>query len=342
ALILCMLVLEQLPMTSAGKAILWAVAGISLLLLAVINFFLVWVLLGIIGFVVLVFSMTRQRFTPTQLSIDGKAKNEGGVVLLAAAITVVSVLFVIMGSSLGAWINNLTGISYVEVRPSVEATVNIARSVLQADPAIGVGPNKFVDAWRQYRDPSINETIFWNTPFLSGSSYLTTSIVELGVLGFIAWMTFLGWLLVSGFRMLSASTNSDRFWRFVGISAFIATLYYWTMAALYAPGAATLLLAAVCTGVFLVAYSTIVPVRSVTISAVRNRNLAFVFVAVVMVIIVIAISATYLVVQNAQSVYSFNKALNSVEPGDTIEELEITIASLYNRTSNDAFAQRGR
>lgn len=338
--LLSVLAMAQLPLSKAGKAILWVVSISALLMLSVINFFAVWVVLAVVSCVVLVYNLTQHRNTNAQLPLD-ESKNDGlGIIILTTVIAIVSVLFVIMGPSLGGFISNMTKISYVEVRPSMTATLDIARSVYRDDLVIGTGPNKFVDAWRLYKDPAINETLFWNTNFRSGSSYITTSLVELGLLGLVTWVTFLGLLLFSGFKMLFRSTPRDNFWRFIGVSSFVSSLYLWTMAALYVPGATILMLAAVCTGIFLVSYQIAVPVRSLSVSVRGNRNVAFMFVAVSILLIVGMVSSLYIVGKNSTSAYIFNKALASIEPGDTIDVLEAQIATLYNQTENDVFARQ--
>ena len=339
-LLLCMLSLEQLPLTKAGKIAIGVVSGIGLMVLAVINFFAVWLVLGVVSFIVLVFGLTKHRFKDAQLSIEGEEKSALGSILLATLISVVAATFLIAGSSLGGAISQVTGINYIEVRPSFSATFDVARGVLAESPLLGIGPNKFVDGWQLYRDSNINQTIFWNTPFATGNSFLSTVLLETGVLGIVSWIVFLSLLFVSGLRMLFRNSQGDRFWRFIGVSSFVATVYLWGMMAFYVPTSSILMLTAVCTGIFLVTYSTLMPVRTFSLSVTQNRNMSFVFVAGAMLFIVGSVSALYFTTQHFTTMYSFNKVVNTVQAGDTLDDLESNILSLYQQSGNDLFARQ--
>ncbi|MEZ4200326.1 MAG: hypothetical protein R3B69_01875 [Candidatus Paceibacterota bacterium] len=338
-LLLCMLALEQLPLTKLGKVILGFVSLVGLVMLAVINFFVVWVVLASVAVIVLIYNLTKHRFTERALPLD-EDQSDLGIIVLTTTVLIVSGVFIAFGPGLGGWITQMSGINYVEVRPSTTATFDVARQVYDTDPLLGIGPNKFVDAWRLHKDVGINNTVFWNTPFRQGSSFLTTAIVELGVLGAAAWLAFLSLLVFAGLRMLYTAAFTDRFWRFVGVSSFVASIYLWGMMLVYAPGPSILIVTAVCTGMFLVAYSTAFPVRGITLTASSNRNMAFVFVALVLVGMVGVLSASYLVGRQAAGVYVFNQSVTRVAPGDTLDPLTQTLALWHNRTGNDVFARQ--
>ena len=68
-----------------------------------------------------------------------------------------------------------------------------------------------MDAWRLYKDPSINQTIFWNTDFESGNGFVSTAMVTTGLFGVIAWVLFLGLFCWQGVRLLFQAGHSDRF-----------------------------------------------------------------------------------------------------------------------------------
>jgi hypothetical protein len=234
SILLSLVALEQLPLTKWGKSLFSGVICLALVILAVVNFFAVWIVLGLVSLVVLMYTLTKDRFAEKTLTLEGK-KNSVSMqsVVLSVLVFIVSLVFIIGGGGVGGYLSKLTGISYIEVRPSFEATMEITRSVFGENAFVGMGPNKFVDAWRLYKDPSINETVFWATDFKGASGYITTFFVTTGIVGIVAWLTFFGLFLFAGFRMLFKSTHADRFWYFIGSSSFAAAAYLWGMSLVY-------------------------------------------------------------------------------------------------------------
>lgn len=76
----------------------------------------------------------------------------------------------------------------VEVSPSLVATLAIDRKALGQDPVLGLGPSNFQAAFNQFRDASFNQTIFWQTRFSHGFSFLATLPATLGLAGAIAFL----------------------------------------------------------------------------------------------------------------------------------------------------------
>jgi tetratricopeptide (TPR) repeat protein len=232
----------------------------------------------------------------------------------------------------------VTGISYLEVRPSLQATLDIARHVYHENALLGVGPNKFMDAWRLYKDPSINQTVFWATDFRGGSGYITTQFITTGVLGGLLWIIFLVLFLITGLRMLFKAPQADRFWYFIGSSSFVAALFLWGMSFIYVPGATTLLLAAVFTGLTFVVYATLVPTRTLTVSIGTSKRGGFLLIGAVMIVIVLATSGLYLIGRHYSGVYLFTSSVSDLRAGGDIGSVEKGVASAYSLSQNDSFA----
>lgn len=339
SILLSLVALEQLPLTTWGKGLFSAVVGLALCMLAVVNFFAVWVVLGLVSLIVLMYSLSKDRFTEKTLTLEGKRNTVSlQSVILSVCVLIVSIVFIIGGGAVGGYISNLTHISYVEVRPSFGATVDIARNVYHENALMGIGPNKFVDAWRLYKDPSINATLFWSTDFSAGNGYIPTLFVTTGVLGAVMWIVFFVLLLIAGFRMLLRSTHVDRFWYFIGTSSFVAAVYLWGMAFLYVPGMVILLLAALFSGILFVAYGALVPTRTLSISIASNKRAGFALVAVVMLVIISATSGLYYVGQQYASVSSYGTALRNLYNGIDTKKSEENIAKAYTTSQNETYA----
>ncbi|MDA8596892.1 tetratricopeptide repeat protein [Candidatus Pacebacteria bacterium] len=340
AVLLALVAVEQFPLTKWGRVLFGVVSVVSLVVLAVVNFFAIWVVLGLVSLIVLMYSLTKNRFAGNTLSLD-KEDSAGGLasIILSIAVFIVSAAFVIGGSGIGQMISSATGISYVEVRPSMSATLDITRSVYQENAFVGIGPNKFIDAWRLYKDPAINQTVFWNTPFEAGVGYIPTFAVTTGIFGVIAWFIFLSSIVYVGFRLLFSVQHVDRFWYFIGISSLVSALYLWGMSIIYVPGPTVLLLAAVFTGILFASYSAMLPQRSFSISLLQNKRLGFALVAITMVVIIGSVSALFFAGRQYSALISFNHALASIPSGTPIETVERGIADAYELFPNDRFAR---
>lgn len=337
---LCMVALEQLTLTRAGKVLVGAAIFVGILVLAIVNFFIVWIVLAIASALMLVYGLMKPRFKNRQLQIYKDSPEPIGSIIMSLFIFVVSVIFLFGGSQLGNALSDFTGISFTEVRPSVSATIDITRNVWSDNLLLGTGPNKFVDAWRMYKNKDINETIFWNTDFDSGSSYVMTAFVQTGLLGMLAWTFFLIAFVVGGIRMILHSGTRDRFWYFIGVFSYVAAVYLWGMSLVYVPQSTSLVIAAVCTGIFYVSYMILIPGKTYTLSIEENRSIGFFMIGIVMVLIVGASSSVYLMSKQALAIYTFNDAIASVQPGDTLESLEKKIAQAYLLSPSDVFVRQ--
>lgn len=339
AILLSIVALEQLQLRKWVQLLLCGIVGVSLLLLAVVNFFAVWIVLALVSLMVLMYTLSKDRFSEKTLTLEGKKSSVSVYsVVLTVAIFIVSVIFIIGGASVGGSLSKITHISYVEVRPSFGATTDIARHVYKENAFVGIGTNKFTDAWRLYKDPSINQTIFWGTDFDGGSGYLTTLFITTGLLGTGTWIVFFGLFLYSGFRMLFRSRDADRAWYFIGSSSFVASAYLWGMAFVYVPGAALLLLASAFTSIMFGAYCVLVPTKTLSFSIAANRRAGFVLVGFVMIIIVGATTGIYYAGQNFISVHGFGNAIYGLQQGTDIKTVEQEVATAFEASKNEAYA----
>ena len=340
AILLALVAVEQLPLVKMGKILLTIAVVLALVMLAVVNFFPVFLVLAVVSGVLLVYGLIQNSWLGKQMHIgDGEADTFWSSAL-CVLVLVFSLVFLVGGQQLGTTIAEKTGVNFLEVRPSFSATLNIGSRVYNEDLLYGAGPNKFLSSWRMYKNPDINETIFWSSNFESGYSYLLTSAINGGVLVALAWLAFLGALLVSGFRLLFRTEIKDRFWSFVGLSSFVSSIYFWSMTLVYVPSTSMLLLASVCTGVFVSVYASAVPVRTAEISMARHRNLGFVLIALVMFMLVGIGGTTYFVANHYLGTYQFNQSVSTIEPGDSLETIEAEIIGAYQAVPSDTFLRQ--
>ncbi len=334
SILVALVALMRLSLSRVYTAILVGVVAVSLIMLVLVNFFMVWLVVGLFALLLTVFSLTRQRFKdsigePVSLAL----------VILSLIVFLVSAVFVVGGSALGGAVANTTGVSYLEVRPSWSATLDIAKHVFSNSPFTGTGPNHFSEAWMQYKDPSINATLFWNVPFNAGNSYVATSILGTGVFGVIAWLAFYGALLWAGFRTLTAPRIEDSLWHFIGTLSFVIGAFVWGMALVYVPGAAVLIVGALATGLLATAATHLVPRVTTSIDLLTSSRVGFVLISGVMVAIIVTIVVGYGAVRQMMMGATY-ASVTSVPAGpDQVEDITNRLVEAYQYYRTDTVAR---
>ena len=190
-----------------------AAAGFLFLLdIALINFLSAWI--AILGASVLFFGLLliERNAVPILSDSAGDMRSTAGAIgigirhWVAIGLVIFSLLMIMMRSSA------LARLSFApEVSPSLSATLSIAGSVFKEGPVrvfFGSGPGTFGLLWEKYKDPSINQTIFWGTRFTQGQSWVTTLLATTGLLGVASVLLFLGVALMTFLRVLVSGRGS--------------------------------------------------------------------------------------------------------------------------------------
>lgn len=265
ALVVALVAALSLSQVSRSKQYVAVAVGlVSLLVLIAVNFVLAWWLVGVFvaGFATRQLLELRQDRSPAQHSQRTLS------VIFSLSVMLVCGWYALAGSN-GTFLQKWGDISFVEVRPSATATLDVLRSVYSQQVFLGVGPNQFTTAWRTYKDSAINETIFWNVEFASGFSFVMTMFVQLGILGGILLLVFQLWFVFIGYRSLSAPQQTDSRWSALTTSTFSASVFLWIMLNVYTPGTTALLVTAFLTGLTLVGIVSLRPTSVITIPVSR-------------------------------------------------------------------------
>lgn len=333
-IVFSLVTLMQLPVKTFLQYFISGLISVSLLLLAIINFFTVWIVIGFFAFLALMYLLTKDTiFKTEEVAVVNKSGSNPRILLaMLVLVCVTSVVFIVAGSFFGGKLSQVTGVNYVEVRPSVLATVNIARSVFSDNVLLGVGPNRFASAWRQYKDPSINETQFWDTEFVAGSGYVPTLFISLGLLGGILLLCSHVAFIYLGYRMFLKTKKPDSFWYYLGLVSFSSASFVWGMSYVYVPGATILLIGAFFTGLTFVAAGSLLPESIKTVPLVANRRRGFLLMAIVILMVVGSVSLVFKVGEQYVAQANFNE-VNATATADTI--------SLLNQTTLNSFSLYG-
>jgi len=302
---------------------------VSLFFLVLINFSETWIVLGLFSIVLFVYLFSFSKDRHVEVSSEDAVSKRRRFPVATFAVAVVSLLFIVVGGYISSSLSTTFKISQLEVRPSWQSTLSVAKETLKKDPVLGVGPNRFVTEWLLYKDPSINATMFWNSDFNYGIGLIPTYFVNTGILGLLAWLLFLGIFAYTGFKAMFTSSN-DKTIRYLTASSFLGALFLWIFCVIYAPGNVIVALTFILTGLFVASLveEGVVGVKRGFYTG--SAKLSFVSSLLLIFCLVVSISVEYFVLQRYISYAYFQSALislNSNGNADLSEEKLLRAAS---------------
>ncbi|MCB9814849.1 tetratricopeptide repeat protein [Candidatus Nomurabacteria bacterium] len=321
--------LAQLPLRVFIQYAISVLIIISLVVLAVVNFFYIWIIIGFFGLLLFVYLLSRDTLFRSSEDLLPLTKMPRSLIVTTLIVCVVSAVFIVAGEYAGGKVSEITDVNYVEVRPSFSATIDIANGVYKEDLLFGAGPNRFADVWRKYKDPSINETIFWDTDFIAGSGYIPTLFVSLGALGGVMVILFHLYFIFVGYKMLLRGDTRDFYWYYFGVVSFTSAVFLWLMSYIYVPGEGILLLTALFTGLSFVAYGALVPGTVRTFPLAVNRQRGFVLMAAIIFVITVSVGSLLTVGKQYLAEARFNESQATADSTATFEQVALTSFGLY-------------
>lgn len=308
----------------AHKALLLGGIG-AMVLLAVANSSLVWVLIALVSLGLFVESVMKRSHGASDADLDDVGSSmdyeltgtdEGShSLILPLAVLAVS-LFFLIGGTLGGALANSLNVNVLSIRPSWQSTIAIAQNTYGTSPIFGSGPGTFGVQWLKYRDASLNSTVFWNVDFSSGIGFVPTSFVTTGVLGVLAWLGFLGLFIVFGIRMLIRRASNDPFISYVAILSFVASLYLFTTAVFGLPNSVILALAFVFAGLFISTTRFAEGSKQWGIIFSRSPRIGFVIVFSLTILLLASVVAAYTLVGHYIATSKITSAGNAFSAGD--------------------------
>jgi len=330
AIMLSIVAMLQLRLRTVSQAILAGFVALALLVLAVVNFLYVWIVVGFFALLVLLYLLSYDSFFQESSEASQSQSMRSPILLgLVSVVCVISGAFVVAGDFMSERFANWFEIEYLEVRPSLVANLDIAQGVYGDDLFLGVGPNQFEQAWREFKDPAINQTLFWNTDFIAGSGFVPTLFVTLGLLGGLTFILFHVSYLWLGVRALLRPSNSDSFWYFAGVFSFVGAVFLWGMSYVYVPSATVLLVAALLTGLSLAAFSDLQPEARKVIPLVTNHKRGFMIMATTIFLITGSMFVLFTVGEQYVAQASFNKAQQSASSIAVIDQAALEAFATY-------------
>lgn len=333
-----LLVVGQTALALWQRALIVLTVMAATFILLVINSTWLWVVLGVVSLTVVVMAITRRQNEPTQSMLPDTANNAAWLLATAGVVFVGSLLVLLGGSNLQGKLSTWTDSTYVEVRPSMTASLDIVRNVWSSELLTGVGPNRYADAWRVHKSEAINQTIFWNSNFNTGHSFMMTQAVENGLLGVIAWLAFFALLIVSGVRtfLLTTVPYKDTAYTLALVS-FIVGLFVWVSTFFVNIGVPVFLLGLACTGLYIGLSFAIRPRQLFSLSLVNNQKLSFVVVATLVLTIIVVVWFLQQMTEQLSASTAQNRILSQSDV--TVEEISQALSEVFTTYQNDTTAR---
>ncbi|MDP9249231.1 MAG: hypothetical protein M3M85_01825 [bacterium] len=319
-----LLLVEFFPTSGNAKVLLRLFILLALFITAAVNFSLAWILLGALSLIIFVYKAS--------VSFHKKDEDSGGRIFptTSFAVVIISLLFLTSGPLVGSFIPNLLDISNTEVGPSLPATFSITKSVVAEKPLLGIGPNRFSEAWAQYKPQSINNTPFWDVEFASGSGFIPTLTATTGALGILSWAVFLVLFLAAGWQSVFSSLKRGVNWQIMAV--FVLALYLMVSLFFYSGGTVLALLFMAFTGIF-IGLSAASQDREITLTFLNDHRKSFVSILLLIVLAIFSIAVAFRYVERFTSVSHLRSALGA----DDVSKAETDIGKAINLNYNDLY-----
>lgn len=321
--------LDSLKLSRLMKSLLIVGLVISFFFLILVNFSSLWLVLSIVSFLLVLYSIFGQRSESTK-------KLWKKISIYPAIVFVISVMFVIWGSSFGVWVSNMFNIVSVDVRPSLGVTLDIAKNTIINEPIFGSGPNTFVKQWLSYRPADIISTIYWNTDFAYGIGLIPTFAVTTGLAGVISWIVFFGVYLVLGIKSIFYKYE-DLFLKYLVSSSFFISLYLWVMSFVYVPSVVIFILTFFFTGLF---FASLYASDFLNLNKkifINNPKTGFISSLVLVVIFVGVLWIGYGLFRNSKSLWYFQKSTYALNVDGDLDKAEGLMVSALKTVDNDVY-----
>lgn len=324
--ILALAFLETANVSKKTKFFLYIILLMSFLVMTTSNFFNNWIIFGFFSLFIFIITMINSRFANVAVSRK--------FIKVSFFAIIIALFFVLFRGTAGSLTDTL-GVSFSEVRPSWQATINIAKQSLKTDVVLGTGPNTFLYNWLKLKPASINNTVFWNTRFLSGSGFLFSAMSTTGILGLVSIIVlFIVLLAQCGKVFFNKSLGGDR--SLVTISLF-GTIYLWTHIVLYSPGIFIFTMAFVFTGLFLALTVSHGIINAVTIDLSRKTKTAFVSMLIAVALLAGSAFAVYFFVQKFSALNDYSRAFNVFRKTGDVNKTKEILARAIKADKQDEY-----
>lgn len=325
--------LHMLTLSKVVRMVLNGIVLLSLGFLILVNFTLVWILVGSGAILLWGYNMFYDRFHRTDQSIVKPVKKQ---TYLSLVCFLCALVFVIGGTRIYTPIAETFNVSVTEVRPSWTATAEIGQQVLTDNFFFGSGPNTFGDIWVTHKPAGVNETMFFNVDFNSGIAFIPTLMSTTGLLGILALIALVGSFMYAGYRTYRKRVE-DMFSRYMITSSFIVSVYLWLLLVLYTPSASMVTFTFFFSGLFFAALIREGIVSQITVPFSKNYKVGLLTTIPLVFVMLFTLLCAYWMIESRTSHIYFARSISALETEEGIARAEILLDKANSIKPHDAY-----
>ncbi len=296
--------LELFNFIKPVRVVLYALLAVNVVMMAVVNFPLLWIIVGIVSLIFFVYFLSVSK---AQVSTAPRE------IPVASLVTfIISAVFIFGGTQIDNYLSKFLQISYLEARPSFSANFDLIKGELKENPIVGSGPAMFDVAWVTHKPMDFNLTEFWNVDFRYGYGLIPTFVVAGGILGVLAWLFFFAIYLYYGAKSLFKPI-ADQVSRYVLVSSFLTSFFLWVVSFFYVPSFVIVTLTLIFTGIFIGSLYREGIINVKTYNTNMNPRTGFVYVFLLVVVMLVSLAGLWHFTTRIIASIHYQKAISSVD-----------------------------
>lgn len=324
SLLISLFIFEFIHISKKQKIFLSILMLFSLFIVISVNYLLIWEFIGIFALILFVYKISLFSV------LNEEERHRKKFPMISFSLIILSLLFIISGQFIGNLLPNILKLDNLEVNPSFSATFDIAKEVIKEDPLLGIGPNRFSELWSLYKAGSVNNSLYWNTPFVSGSSTIFTLMITTGILGVLSILIFSILFIYFGLKNVFLNLkNKDNHYILL---SFIVGLYLFISAIFYSISVAPLLLGFAFIGIF-IGISSEKREKNISISFLDDPRKSFFSILFLVILMIISAGLCFKYTERFISVIYFGNTLSA----KTIDKAESSMNRALLLNQNDLY-----
>ncbi|GEM_PF-1609168 len=319
--LLALLMFEVLMPKGFFKKLSFFAVILSLVVLVFLNFKTAWVITIVSALLVFVYKSSVERslskmFTKSvdEQDIDEKIAEADSqhFPLMAFISLLVGLFFFLSSGSIGASLANSAGVSFTDIRPSFATTTHVMRATLAHNPVFGAGAGRYADMWNLYHPLAINGTVFWNTSFDTGYSFLQSVFTTNGILPILFLVALLVIALIHGFKLFGYQFP-DRFSRFIAVTAVIMLVAFVCLIVFASPGLVLITFGFMYLGLLLGVSTLVGRTKLISIDYLQDPRTSFFAILAIVIAAMAGFTAVYFSGNRFASLIYYNRAIAATD-----------------------------
>lgn len=287
-----------------------AIVGVALSVIGalVVNETNLWILLGLVSIIYLVYKIADSRTNPSEFFNKNLPYTTISVILL-------SFVMILAGNFISNFTDQWLNINFEEIKPGVSSTFELTQKTLEQNVATGVGVNRFQRAWQLYKPEGINSTAYWGADFNFGYSYFSSIPAIVGLLGALAWVFFLVMLVWNIVKLLFKKIE-DEISNKLNLIHVFSLITFILILSIHIPSVTILILFFVFLGLFIGSLQRNSLLQNSEIIMVDKPKLGFLFIFSVVVLMIFSIYMGYVATRQFVSTILLERAQYQLNLGN--------------------------